>query len=72
MLSVRKGTYFGIAVPHSRYTAVPAKAIAVPNTHINSERPTLPDKARIVPGVAKIPVPITRLKISSDALNTPS
>jgi hypothetical protein len=64
-------TYLGIAVPHSKYTAVPARAIAVPNTHMSNERPTLPDNARIVLGVAKIPVPMTRLKIKSEALKMP-
>jgi hypothetical protein len=43
----------------------------VPITHINNERPTLPDNARIVLGVAKIPVPITRLKIRRAALKIP-
>lgn len=64
-------TYLGIAVPHSKYTAVPARAITVPITHMNNERPTLPVNARIVLGVAKIPVPITRLKIKRAALKIP-
>ena len=46
-------------------------AIKVPITHMIRDRPTLPDKDRIVLGVAKIPVPITRLKIKKEALMTP-
>lgn len=46
-------------------------AIKVPMTHMNRDRPTLPDKDRIVLGVAKIPVPMTRLKIRNEALTTP-
>lgn len=46
-------------------------AINVPTTHIINDNPTLPDNWRIVLGVAKIPVPITRLKIKNDALTTP-
>lgn len=61
-----------MAVPHSRYTAVPARAMNIPTTHIIKDRPTLPDNCRIVLGVAKIPVPIMRLKMSNEALNTPS
>jgi hypothetical protein len=38
---------------------------------MNSESPTLPDNDRIVLGVAKIPVPMTRLKMRNDALTTP-
>jgi hypothetical protein len=65
-------SYLGIAVPHSRYTAVPAMAMNVPATHIINDKPTLPDKSRMVLGVAKTPVPMIRLKISSAALKTPS
>lgn len=64
-------TYLGIAVPHSRYTAVPAMAIKVPTTHIINDKPTLPDSDRIVLGVAKTPVPMTRLKMRNEALTTP-
>lgn len=46
-------------------------AIAVPATHMNNESPTLPDKDKIVLGVAKIPVPMIRLKIKKEALTTP-
>jgi hypothetical protein len=38
---------------------------------MNNARPTLPLSPRIVLGVAKIPVPITRLKIKNAALTTP-
>lgn len=46
-------------------------AINVPTAHIINDKPTLPDNDRIVLGVAKTPVPITRLKIKNDALTTP-
>lgn len=46
-------------------------AMNVPATHIINDNPTLPDNSRIVLGVAKTPVPITRLKIKNDALTTP-
>lgn len=46
-------------------------AINVPTAHIINDKPTLPDNERIVLGVAKTPVPITRLKIRNDALTTP-
>ena len=45
--------------------------MAMPNTHMNKDRPTLPDNSRIVLGVAKIPVPTMRLKINIEAPNTP-
>ena len=53
------------------YTAVPASAMIVPITHMKRERPTLPDSARMVLGVAKIPVPMTLLKIKKEALTMP-
>jgi hypothetical protein len=40
-------------------------------TQIMRARPGLPRRARIEPGVAKIPVPMTRLKMSIEALRTP-
>ena len=46
-------------------------AINVPTTHMINDKPTLPDNERMVLGVAKIPVPMTRLKIRNDALTTP-
>lgn len=46
-------------------------AIIVPISHIKRERPTLPVNDRMVLGVAKIPVPMTRLKINEAALTTP-
>lgn len=46
-------------------------AIKVPTTHMMRDRPTLPAKERMVLGVAKIPVPMTRLKIRKEALTTP-
>lgn len=46
-------------------------AIKVPTTHMIKDKPTLPDNDRMVLGVAKTPVPITRLKIKNEALTTP-
>lgn len=46
-------------------------AINVPTTHMISDKPTLPDKERMVLGVAKMPVPMTRLKMRNEALMTP-
>lgn len=46
-------------------------AIRVPMAHMNRDSPTLPDRDKIVLGVAKIPVPMIRLKIRNEALTTP-
>ena len=47
-----------MAVPNSKYTAIPAAAISIPATQINRDNPTLPDREKMALGVAKIPVPI--------------
>lgn len=39
----------------------------VPATHMISDKPTLPDRAKMADGVAKIPVPIMRLRIKKTA-----
>jgi len=46
-------------------------AISMPATQMNSDRPTLPHSERMALGVAKIPVPMMRLKIRNDAVTTP-
>jgi hypothetical protein len=61
----------GIAVPNSRYTAIPVPEITMAATQMKRARPTLPLRDRIVLGVAKIPVPTIRLKIKNTALTRP-
>lgn len=50
---------------------IPAAAMSMPTTQIMSERPTLPESEKMADGVAKIPVPIMRLKMRKTAEVTP-
>lgn len=50
----------GSIQPYSIDTASAQAARTVPTAHINSDRPTLPADLTMVPGVAKMPLPITR------------
>lgn len=43
----------------------------MPATQMNRDSPTLPVSSRMELGVAKIPVPMMRLKIRNEALTTP-
>lgn len=58
-------------MPNSIYTIIPAAAINIPATQMNRANPTLPDRLRIAEGVAKIPVPMIRLKMRNVAEMTP-
>lgn len=60
-----------MAVPNSIYTIIPAAAINIPATQMNRANPTLPDRLRMADGVAKIPVPMIRLKMRNVAETTP-
>lgn len=53
------------------YTIIPAAAINIPATQMNRANPTLPDRLRMADGVAKIPVPMIRLKMRNVAETTP-
>lgn len=44
----------------------------MPASHMKRERPMLPERAKIVPGVAKMPVPMMRLKMRRVAEGIPS
>lgn len=50
----------GSIQPYSIDTASAQAARTVPTAHINSDKPTLPADLTMVPGVAKMPLPMTR------------
>lgn len=50
---------------------MPAPAMIIPATQMNRDSPTLPERAKMALGVAKIPVPTIRLKIRKIAEITP-
>ena len=58
-------------MPNSMYTAKPVLAMIAPMTHINRANPTEPVLANIDEGVAKIPVPMMRLKMRKMAETRP-
>jgi hypothetical protein len=60
-----------MAVPNSRYTSIPVIAMIFPNNHTRSDMPTLPVNLKITLGVAKMPVPMMRLKMRNVALTMP-
>lgn len=54
------------------YTAVPAAATDAPRIHMTKATPTLPEERKMTLGVAKMPVPTTRLNMRNITLVVPA